>query len=95
MYTPRYHNKMEKIYSRTRISIPKFQFNKNKDTNKKNVAFIKVIVMLIVEILVARNIINAVNPIINTQCVNQAKSIATIISNEQATVVMENYGNSI
>lgn len=91
MYIPKYHNKMEKIYSRKRISIPKFKLNKNKDVNKKSKVLIKIIVMLIIEIVVAKNIINAVNPIINTQCVNKAKSIATIVSNEQATVVMENY----
>lgn len=87
----KYHNKVEKIYSRKRIIIPNFKFNKNQDSNKKNKAFIKIIIMLIIEILVARNIMNAINPIINTQCVNKAKSIATIISNEQATIVMENY----
>lgn len=91
MYTPKYHNKMEKIYSRKRISIPNFRLNKNSNDSKKSKSFIKVLVILIIEILVARNIINAVNPIINTQCINQAKSIATIVSNKQATVVMENY----
>ena len=41
--------------------------------------------------MVARNIINAINPIIDTQCVNQAKNIATIITNEQSSIVMEKY----
>ena len=82
---------MEKIYSRTRITIPKIQFNKNKGQNNKNLAFVKVIVMLLIEVLVARNILNSINPIVNIQCINKAKSIATIVSNEQATVVMENY----
>ncbi len=43
------------------------------------------------EITIARVIISAINPIIKNQCINQAKNIATIISNEQATVVMGNY----
>lgn len=91
MSIPKYHNKMEKIYSRKRIVIPKIKFYKNDDNNKKSKAFAKIIIMLIIEIFVARNIMNAINPIINTQCKNKAKSIATIISNEQATIVMENY----
>ena len=54
-------------------------------------ALIKVFIILVVEILIARNIVNAINPIVKRQCSNRAKSIATIISNEQATVVMEKY----
>lgn len=97
MYIIKYHNKEEKIYSRNRIIIPKLNFNKlnnskknNKDKTKK-IALFKIFIMLVIEILVARNIINAIDPIIERQCSNQAKSIATIISNEQATKVMQNY----
>ncbi|MBO5348403.1 MAG: sporulation protein YunB [Clostridia bacterium] len=93
---------MDKIYSRKRIIIPKISFsrinnfknynnrNSDKNNNKKG-ALLKVIIILIIEIIVARNVVNAVNPIIKRQCSNKAKSIATIICNEQATVVMENY----
>lgn len=96
MYITGYHNKMGKIYSRKRIIIPKFKFNKNSNFNgnkynRKKGALAKVIIILIIEIVVARSIINAIDPIIKRQCTNQAKSIATIISNEQATLVMENY----
>lgn len=90
MSVQKYNKKMEKIYSRRRINIPKINFNKNND-NKKNKVFVKIIIILFVEIFVARNIINVINPIINTQCKNKAKSIATIISNEQSTIVMEKY----
>lgn len=96
MYIIKYHNKMDKIYSRKRIIFPKFNFSKlnnnysNKKDNKKGALF-KIIIILIIEIIVARNIVNAINPIIKRQCSNQAKSIATIICNEQATNVMENY----
>ena len=91
MYIIKYHNKIDKIYSRKRFIPPKFNFSyKNNDTNNKK-GFLKIIIILVIEILVARNIINAINPIINRHCVNKAKSIATIISNEQATIVMENY----
>ena len=36
-------------------------------------------------------IINSISPIIDKNCINMAKSIATKIANEQATVVMNNY----
>ena len=100
MSVPKYHNKMEKIYSRNRIIIPKIKFfkikgsrklkNNDKNFDGKN-KWIKLIIILLVELLVARNIINSLNPIINTQCINRAKNIATMITNEQATIVMENY----
>lgn len=98
MYLIEYHNKIDKIYSRKRIVIPKLNLNKinnyknyNKKSENRKKSFFKVIVILIIEIIVARNIVNAINPIIKRQCSNQAKSIATIICNEQATKVMENY----
>ena len=95
MYLIEYHNKIDKIYSRKRIVIPKLNFNKinncknyNKKSENRKKSFLKVIVILVIEIIVARNIVNAINPIIKRQCSNQAKSIATIICNEQATKVM-------
>ena len=72
--------------------IPKFKVNNNnKNNNNRRKSLFKVIIILVIEIMVARNIVNAINPIIKRQCSNQAKSIATIICNEQATKVMENY----
>lgn len=94
MSTIKYHNKNEKIYSRKRIMIPRVQYYKTNNTNKnykKQKSIIKILIIFIIEILVARNIINAINPIIDTQCVNQAKNIATIITNEQSSIVMEKY----
>lgn len=94
MSTIKYHNKNEKIYSRKRIIIPRVQYYKTNNTNKnykKQKSIIRILIIFIIEILVARNIINAINPIIDTQCVNQAKNIATIITNEQSSIVMEKY----
>ena len=94
MSTIKYRNKNEKIYSRKRIIIPRVQYYKTNNTNKnykKQKSIIKILIIFIIEILVARNIINAINPIIDTQCVNQAKNIATIITNEQSSIVMEKY----
>ena len=88
---------MEKIYSRNRIRLPKFEFynngniHKNNKMPKKQKVLFKVIAILLVEIIVAYSVIKAIDPIVKRQCSNKAKSIATIISNEQATIVMENY----
>lgn len=84
---------MDKIYSRRRIMIPKITFNNggnsNKDKNK--VKLLKILIILIIGITTANLIMKSINPIINNQCSQIAKSIATKISNEQATIVMGNY----
>ena len=96
----KYNNNTEKIYSRKRIIIPKIRFHRagrkdefrrSRKSNKKLKSFIRLIAIFVLELVVARSILNALNPIINNQCLNKAKSIATIITNEQATIVMENY----
>ena len=81
---------MDKIYSRKRIKLPKF-FTKDIKKSKKMIKFSKVIVIVGISILTANIIIKSVSPIITKQCVNIAKSIATKISNEQATIVMSRY----
>lgn len=87
---------MDKIYSRKRISLPKFAFmykhNSGKDPNYKKVNIVfKFTGVIAIAIVTANLIINAISPIIHKQCINMAKSIATKISNEQATIVMSNY----
>lgn len=93
---------MEKIYSRPRLLLSKKEENKyNKiSPNKKNNSFnnkeiirktAKIAIIIIIAISVATNMIRAVEPIINRQCINMAKRLATEISNEQLTVVMEKY----
>lgn len=89
MYVSDHNNKIEKIYSRNKNNF--FKRNSSRNNNDKIKALIKIFVILIVEIFVAKTIIDAINPIIDRNCINKAKSIATIISNEQATLVMENY----
>lgn len=83
---------MDKIYSRKRIDTKKITkyFNKNKN-NKKYSKMLYVTIILIIAIITANITIKAINPIINTQCEVIAKSIATKISNEQATNVMSKY----
>lgn len=85
---------MDKIYSRKRIKIPKIEaFYKNKkDPNYKNIIrLVKITFIIMLACITAYVIVNAISPIIDKECINMAKSIATNISNEQATHVMSRY----
>lgn len=82
---------MDKIYSRKRFVIIK-NLNKNKAGMKSNFNNIRlVIAVIIIAIIVAITVIKAIEPIINRQCINMAKSLATQISNEQTSIAMKNY----
>ena len=81
-------NKNEKIFSRNRIKLP----NLDKFYAKKNVRkILKIIIILLIAIIIFKVSINSITPIIDERCKGIAKSVATKISNEQATKVMENY----
>lgn len=89
-------NSLEHIYSRPRIDLsklfkiqPRNGRNKNNKRGKKKIVFI--IVIILVEILVAKRIIDSINPIIDSQCTSQARNIAIAITNRQSAIVMENY----
>lgn len=90
---------MHKIYSRRRIRIPKidinFYKNENKNENEKVKKYIRKISKITLVLLIAFSVVNvvleSVTPTFETLCADEAKSIATLISNEQATVVMEKY----
>jgi len=95
-------NKFTKIYSRNRLKLPKIQYflakksitgdiKSQKLNSIKARKITKILIILIIAFLVADVIIKAIEPIIDTQCVTMAKSIATKISNEQATIVMADY----
>lgn len=80
---------MHKIYSRPRIKLPKISIKGvPPEVLKKRRKVVEIIVVLIIAFSVVKLVIDAVLPIFNTLCENRAKSIATIISNEQATIVM-------
>lgn len=82
--------KEEKIFTRYKIKIPNFKFDKiNNSKNFRKI--IKIGSILIIASIVVRSVVNAVMPIIDEQCKNMASSIATKISNEEATKVMANY----
>lgn len=83
---------MNKIYSRPRIKLPNIFISNLNKKNRKNVnKVIRVFFILIFTFVTFNIILNAVLPIFNTLCEDKAKSIATLISNEQATVVMREH----
>lgn len=83
---------MDKIYSRPRIRIPRIVLNRgNKFNNQKNKKMITIIIILIIAFSTVKVVLDAVYPIFDTLCETKAKSIATIISNEQATNVMREH----
>lgn len=81
---------MDKIYSRKRIKIPKIEYRNPKE-NKKIRKTITTAMIVCIAVVVFYQIIQSISPILDTLCINKAKSIATIISNDDATKVMSNY----
>lgn len=77
---------MSKIYSRPRIRIPKMKISKEK-ANK----IMTIIIVITIAFSVVKLGLDAVLPMFDTLCENRAKSIATMVSNEQATNVMKKY----
>lgn len=86
---------MDKIYSRPRLLInaKKLPYKSPDGYNNKNIIkkIAKTMIILIIAITVATMTFRAIEPIINRQCINMARSLATKISNNQATVVISNY----
>ena len=83
---------MHKIYSRPRIRIPKLVIQHSRKLPSKDARkIIQIVLILIIAIITAKSILDAVSPIFDTLCEDRAKSIATIISNEQATNVMKEH----
>ncbi len=82
--------KVEKIYTRGgRINLPLFFNKKNSPQNRKirNSIFLIVIISVITVFAILR----AINPIIDALCIDKAKNLATVISNKQATQIMNEY----
>lgn len=83
---------MYKIYSRPRIKIPRVSINRgSKVYNQKNKKVLKIFLILIIAFSTVKLMLDAVYPIFDTLCETKAKSIATIVSNEQATNVMREH----
>lgn len=83
---------MHKIYSRPRIRIPKVIIEKKRNIDINNLRkVIKIAIILIIAFSTVKLILDSVLPIFDTLCENRASSIATIVSNEQATNVMKEH----
>lgn len=83
---------MHKIYSRPRIRIPKIIVQSGKRMqNEKAKKMTTLLIILSIAFSTVKLILDAVIPIFDVACENRAKSIATIISNEQATNVMKQH----
>ena len=88
------HDNKTKIYSRPRIRIPKIRLNKKRNMhieNKNKEKIAKIFFILIIAITTVKLILDSVMPVFDSLCEEKAKSIATIISNEQSTEVMKDH----
>lgn len=87
---------MALIYSRPRIQLPKFYMFRGKNPknrkNKNRFNFFVSLIMIIV--LTCVFIIKAIEPVFNQLCSDEAKSVATIICNQQTTKCIQNYNYS-
>ena len=75
---------MDKIYSRAKIKIPN-------GINRKKKKTIVIFIILLIAFSTIKITLDAISPIFDTLCENEAKSIATKISNDQATEVMKEH----
>lgn len=87
---------MDKIYSRKRIRIPKIILygngHKNENKNIEKIRKIsKIIIIVLIAITTMVRCMKSIEPIFDTVCKKEAKSIATQISNNKATQVMKKY----
>lgn len=83
---------MSKIYSRPRIRIPKIFISDIGDKNfRKKQRMAKTFIIMIVAFSTLKIVLDAILPIFDNTCKDKAKAMATIISNEQATLVMKEH----
>ena len=82
---------MSKIYSRPRIRIPKALFRNKENKNFKTTIIIKTIMIITIGIFTCVFILDEISPIFSTLCKDKAKSISTLIINEQTSNVMKEH----
>lgn len=84
---------MSIIYSRPRLKLPKFVFynNRGKRENSKGRRRVSLIMVVFVAFTTLKLVLDAVEPVFTTLCENKAISLATIISNNKATEVMQEH----
>ena len=81
-----------KIYSRPRIRLPKIFFSNGGDKSlKRKQKIAKIFIIMVIAFSTVKIVLDAISPIFNALCEDKAKSIATIISNNEATNVMKEH----
>lgn len=81
-----------KIYSRPRIRLPKIFFANGGDKNlKRKQKIAKIFIIMVIAFSTVKIVLDAISPIFDALCEDKAKSIATIISNNEATNVMKDH----
>ena len=83
-----------KIYSRPRIHIPKIKIGNRKQINiepKNKEKIVKIFFIIVIAVSTVKLVLDAVMPIFDELCADKAKSIATIVANDQATEVMKDH----
>lgn len=83
---------MDSIYRRKRIRLPKIVFQKfNKMEPKKTRKLVKFCLIVFIMIITFQTSLNSIKPIFDTLCKDKAKSVATVICNEESTKIITNY----
>ncbi len=94
----------EKIFTRNRLRLPKVNL-KQKETKRVNIKqrppilrkcgnrqrFVQVLVIIFIAFTFAYFVLQSIKPIMEQQCKNTAKAVATKICNNEATEVMKKY----
>lgn len=81
-----------KIYSRPRIRLPKIFFSSGGDKNfKRKQKIARIFVIMVIAFSTVKIVLDAISPIFEELCEDKAKSIATIISNNETTNVMKDH----
>ena len=80
---------MSKIYSRKRFILrPYSKSSKNKKQKKR---IVKIIIIITIILIVLKMLLSYIDPIFRAMCEDKLKSIATIITNQQSTIIMNKY----
>lgn len=71
--------------------MPKIQNKNNNRNNQNKKRFLQIISIILIAFIFAYFVIQSIKPIMEQQCKNMSKSIATKICNNEATEVMKKY----
>lgn len=86
------NNSMYRIYSRKRLNIFNKKKQRNKAIQKKINTTRPIFVVFIIALLFCYFVWKSVDPVFNELCIEEAKHVATMVTNEESTKVMDKYG---